>query len=50
MQRIRSDLPSFLYGRDENEDFEQGIQKERRELKTLPDGAQYEGEWNARTG
>ena len=32
VQRIRSDLPSFQYGRDENEDFEQGVQKERREL------------------
>ena len=50
VQAIRENLPEFEYGRDDDEDYEPGIQKEQRQMMVLPDGAQYEGEWNMKTG
>jgi len=49
VQAIREHLPEFEYGRDPSEDFEQGVRKEQRPMIILPDGAQYEGEWNIKT-
>lgn len=49
VQEIRKALPSFEYGLEEDEENEQGISKETREMTTLPDNAQYEGEWNTAT-
>ena len=48
--QIREGLPEFQYGRDDDEDYEPGVKKDRIPMKTLPDGAQYDGEWNRQTG
>ena len=46
---LRSMLPPFDYNKDESENNEPGVTKERRQLATLEDGSQYEGEWNVDT-
>jgi hypothetical protein len=45
VQRIKDSLPKFVYyhGDDETEPH---IKKESRQMQTLADNAQYEGEWN----
>jgi hypothetical protein len=42
----RNELGAFEYG---NEDYEPGIQKEKRDMVVMQDGAQYIGEWNKAT-
>ena len=49
VQAIRENLPEFEYGRNDDEDYEPGVFKEHRNMTVLPDGAQYEGEWNVQT-
>lgn len=46
---LREQLPEFIYGQDEDEDDEPGVIKEARPKLPLPDGAQYEGEWDMKT-
>jgi hypothetical protein len=46
VQEIRKVLPAFEYGLKEDEENETNINKETREMTTLPDNAQYEGQWN----
>ena len=39
-------LPAFEYSVYDDEDQEPHIQKEKKEMQTLADNAQYQGEWN----
>ena len=43
---IRQGLPEFIYGLYPNEDYEPKVMRTQKDMITLPDGAQYEGEWN----
>ena len=49
VQQLRNELPAFEYGQYSNEDDEPGIEKEKRDMLVLQDGAQYQGEWNKAT-
>ena len=46
---IRKNLPEFQYGKYQDEDYEPGIQKEKRDMATFPDGSVFDGEWNTAT-
>lgn len=46
VQTIRERLPEFIYGLYPNEDYDPGVLRQQKDMITLPDGAQYEGEWN----
>ena len=46
VQAIKERLPEFVYGQYQDEDYEPGVYKMHRQMTILPDGAQYEGEWN----
>ena len=49
VQEIRTNLPPFEYGRPGDVDENDKTPRESRKKIVLPDGEQYEGEWNMDT-
>jgi hypothetical protein len=48
VRELKSRLPAFEYGLVQNEDNDEGVQKLKKPLVVMADGAQYDGEWDTK--